>query len=389
MTMDNPRGAMLPTTGSEPGPRPRRDPAAPAVGADLLLDHISDMVTVIGPDRTVRYASPALERILGYHPRDLVGRRDVVEIHPDDRDRRARYLGRALASPGSTAGITMRARHRDGTWRLIETTGTNLTDRPDVAGLLFISRDITERRRLEDQIHQVQKMDSVGSLAGGMAHDINNVLTAILGYGELILARPGLDPAVRDDVLEILTAGRRARTLTSQLLAFTRRHPTEPRLFSVHTLVDDLSRMLRRLIGEHIDLRTVFEPGLWPIRADPAQVEQVVLNLALNARDAMPDGGTLSIATANRTIDDRQADREGLPAGESVVLTVVDTGVGMSDEIRMRAFEPFFTTKEPGKGTGLGLTTCYGNVRQAGGQIRIESAPGQGTTVAVFWPRGS
>ena len=248
--------------------------------------------------------------------------------------------------------------------------------------------DITERKQLEQQLWQSQKMDALGSLAGGVAHDFNNVLTAILGYADLVLLDLPADSPHRKDLDEISRAAQRAGDLTRQLLTFSRRQPIEPRVLRLNDVVADTDKMLRRLIGQEVQLVTVLAPTLGTIRADPSQVHQVLLNLAVNARDAMPDGGTLTIETHEVDIDGAYA-QEHVDAqpGAYALLAVSDTGTGMDAATRARVFEPFFTTKEKGKGTGLGLATVYGIVRQHGGHISLYSEIGRGTTFKIYLPR--
>ncbi len=251
-----------------------------------------------------------------------------------------------------------------------------------------LQRQITVRERVEAQLLQSQKMEGIGRLAGGIAHDFNNLLTAILGYTALI--RMGLRPgdAVADDVTEVEKAARRAADLTRQLLAFARKQVVTPRVLSLNELVGDLQRLLDRLIGPHVMLETDLAPGLWAVRADPGQLEQVVTNLVVNARDALPRGGTIHLVTRNVTLRaEAAAAYADLVAGDFVRLDVADTGDGMDEATLARVFEPFFTTKEKGKGTGLGLATAYGIVRQAGGSISADSRRGEGSTFTVLLPR--
>jgi two-component system, cell cycle sensor histidine kinase and response regulator CckA len=248
-------------------------------------------------------------------------------------------------------------------------------------------QDITERRELEEQLHHAQKLEALGRLAGGIAHDLNNALTAIAGYSELTLnALPG-DHPVRDDVDEIRRAAGRATSVTRQLLAFSRKQPLEPRVFDLNEVVGNLARLLERLLGPEIQLETVLFGGLPPIHADPGQIEQVIINLAVNARDAMPEGGRIALATSVEHIA-RGSGRGAaqIPPGAYVVLRVADTGHGMSREVQARVFEPFFTTKPAGKGTGLGLSMVWGTVKQSGGFIFLESEPGRGTTFRLCFP---
>ncbi|MBE7211633.1 MAG: response regulator, partial [Gluconacetobacter diazotrophicus] len=243
-------------------------------------------------------------------------------------------------------------------------------------------------RQSGEQLRQAQKMEAVGRLAGGVAHDFNNLLTAILGYAELLVGRRDLDDTSRQNVEAIQKAGKQAAAVTHQLLAFSRKQVLQPRVIDLNALVCDFERILRRVIGEHIDLRTHAEAPSGRVRADPNQIEQVILNLGVNARDAMPRGGRLSIRTDNVHLDGAAARQLApeLAGGDYVLLEVTDTGCGMDEEVKSRIFEPFYTTKGPGKGTGLGLATVYGVVKQSGGTTLVESAPGEGTTFRVYLP---
>jgi signal transduction histidine kinase len=241
-------------------------------------------------------------------------------------------------------------------------------------------------RRSEEQLRQSQKMEAVGRLAGGVAHDFNNLLTVITGYSALLSARI-TEEGVKKHIQEIGQAAERASSLTGQLLAFSRKQVLQPRVLGLNEVVQGMEKMLRRLIGEDIELSTVFEPSLKCVQADPGQIEQVILNMAVNARDAMPRGGKLTIRTANVTIDQASNFRQRvLPVGEYVMLAISDNGVGMTDEVKAHLFEPFFTTKGVGKGTGLGLATCYGIITQSGGDIRVYSEPNSGTTFKIYLP---
>jgi two-component system cell cycle sensor histidine kinase/response regulator CckA len=246
--------------------------------------------------------------------------------------------------------------------------------------------DVTERRQLESQLLQAQKMEAVGRLAGGVAHDFNNSLGVILGYTELLMRQAG--DAQRGKLEQILKATHRASGLTRQLLAFSRKQIVVPQVLDLNALLSDLQKMLGRLIGEDIDLAIVPAADLGQVKADPGQLEQVVMNLCVNARDAMPDGGTLRIETANAELHAGEASQqEPVASGRYVMLSVSDTGCGIEEELLSKIFEPFFTTKEPGKGTGLGLAMVYGIVKQAGGHVSAQSEPGRGTTFTIHLPR--
>jgi len=255
------------------------------------------------------------------------------------------------------------------------------------ATLLGVATEITERKRLEEQLLQSQKMEAVGQLAGGVAHDFNNILTAIVGYTDLLAAELDGNARQLEDLEEIRKAARRAAALTRQLLAFSRKQVLEPRIIDVNHVVSNLDKMLRSLISENIELKTDLADNLAAARADPNQIEQVIMNLAINARDAMPDGGTVTIETRNATLDDAYASQHvSVIPGEYVMLAVSDTGCGMDEKTKSRIFEPFFTTKPAGRGTGLGLSTVYGIVKQSGGNIWLYSEPGKGTTFKIYLP---
>ncbi len=323
----------------------------------------------------------------GYSEREFLDLtlRDIRS--PEDQSRLEEELSRRPAEGAVRAGV--RHRTKDGTRFEVD-----LVARPlDFAGRrarLVLARDVTAQRHLEEQLRQSQKMEAVGQLAGGIAHDFNNLLTAILGSAQLLLHNtPEGDPR-REDAEEIRHAGLRAAELTRQLLAFSRRQVLAPKVLELNAVVVNMERMLRRLLGEDIELATSLDPATGAVSADPGQLEQVLLNLAVNARDAMPGGGRLSVATARVTLNEEHIERRHrLPAGDYACLVVTDTGVGMDEATQAHLFEPFFTTKEVGKGTGLGLATVYGIVKQSGGYIWVYSEPARGTTVKVYLPRVS
>jgi two-component system, cell cycle sensor histidine kinase and response regulator CckA len=257
----------------------------------------------------------------------------------------------------------------------------------ETLGSVTVFTDVTEQYTVQEQLRQSQRIESIGMLAGGVAHDMNNLLTIITGYSELLLKRVRDDEWLSSKVWEIKKAGDRAAELTHQLLAFSRKQVLKPRVLDLNEVITDMDKMLRRLIGEDIDLKTVTAQSLWPVRADFGQIQQVVMNLAVNARDAMPEGGKLTIQTENVYLDDEYAARHvAVRPGRYVMIAVSDTGTGMDAETRARIFEPFFTTKEMGKGTGLGLSTVYGIVKQSGGSIWVYSEAGLGTTFKIYLP---
>jgi PAS domain S-box-containing protein len=362
-----------------------------------LVQNSSDIIAILEADGTVRYTSPSLERVLGY-PADyyLTNSNPFRLLHPEDIASTKEKFRAAISQPGVPIFHEFRIRHADGSWVSLETFTSNLLHVPSVGGLVVNARDVTERRRLEAQFRQAQKMEAVGRLAGGIAHDFNNLLTAMQGYTSLLLADLGsdlpLDESWRQrthaDLTEIKLAADRAAALTHQLLAFSRRQVLRPQLLDLNGLVQGMGNMLRRLIGEDIELNPVLAPSLGSVMADPGQIEQVIMNLVVNARDAMPQGGRLTIETSNAELDEAYArGHPGSQPGMYVMLALSDTGTGMDEETRSHLFEPFFTTKEKGKGTGLGLATVYGIVKQSGGHIWPQSEPGQGTTFHIYLPR--
>jgi PAS domain S-box-containing protein len=272
--------------------------------------------------------------------------------------------------------------------RWLQTIKRPLISADGTAGqILGVATDISMRRELEDQLRQAQKIEAIGLLAGGIAHDFNNLLTVILGFTEVMLMRLRKDDPARQDAEEILKASDRAAALTRQLLAFGRKQVLDPKVLDLREVVCNVERLLRRVIGEHIELETAHDEGLGCVKADPSQVEQVIMNLAVNARDAMPGGGRLVIGTANVELERASREHPGLAPGRYVLLTVADNGPGMDQATKERIFEPFFTTKEMGKGTGLGLSTVHGIVKQSGGGIEVSSEPGRGTTFRIYLPR--
>ena len=259
----------------------------------------------------------------------------------------------------------------------------------EIVGVVGVAHDITERKRLEEQFFQSQKMEAVGQLAGGVAHDFNNLLSGIMGYTQLALGGIGTDHALSGHFMEIQKAADRAASLTRQLLAFSRRQIAEPRVLRPTDLILDMDSLFRRLVGEDVELVMLPAEDSWPVRIDPSHMEQMLVNLVVNARQAMPDGGKLIVETANCLCREASDGHEAVlgSSGEWVTISVTDTGVGMTDAVKARVFEPFFSTKEVGKGTGLGLSTCYGMAVQSGGHIAVEIEPGRGTTFNVYLPK--
>ncbi|MBE0602665.1 MAG: response regulator, partial [Deltaproteobacteria bacterium] len=324
---------------------------------------------------------------LGYEPEELTGKDVFALIHPDDAENVKRTFREIIRQPGGSSTVEYRMRNKNGKWVSVESVGSNYLRDPAVKAVVVNTRDITERNRLQEQLQQAMKMEAVGRLAGGIAHDFNNILTVISGNIEL--ARMALNPSdpLNRSLDQVAKASDSAAALTRQLLAFSRKQIIAPKVLSLNELVRNIRQMLGRLIGENVELRTVLQDNLGSVKVDPGQFEQVLVNLAVNARDAMPEGGKLTIETADLSLDERYcaAHPEAHP-GDFVLLSVSDTGHGMSAEVKEHLFEPFFTTKSTGHGTGLGLATTFGVVKQAGGAIEVYSEEDRGTTFKIFLP---
>ena len=362
----------------------------------LLVEQLPLITYINAPGESGRwvYLSPQLEEILGYKPADWVSDYGnfVSAIHPDDREHVA--AERAASGGKGRIGLEYRLISKDErtVWVRDEAVVVrDLSGKPlYVQGYLLdisVEREAEiERRRLEAELLHSQKMEAIGRLAGGIAHDFNNLLTAITGYSELIVSE--LDPAssLARDAEEIKRAAEQAAAMTQQLLAFSRRQVLQPALLDPNEVIGRMEKMLQRLIGENVELVTALEPEVVMIRADRGQIEQVVMNLVVNARDSMPNGGRITVETANISLDDAGASRLGLPAGNFVLATISDVGFGMDDETMSHIFEPFFTTKEQGEGTGLGLATVHGIVEQSNGAIQVASEIGKGSVFHVYLP---
>ena len=347
-----------------------------------ILENIGDAVFIADPQGRYLDVNPRACELTGYS-RDELLQLTVSDTYPA-QDRDAAAL-RIVDVAGGRAAVTERPLLRkDGAILVVESNARRLSD----GRLLGAVRDITERKRLEEQLRQAQKMEAVGRLAGGVAHDFNNVLTAIFGYADLLNEELPEGHQARQDLDEIRKAAQRASSLTRQLLAFSRQQVLQPMVLSLNDLVEDIQNMLVRLIGEDVQLRLGLSPSAGNVRADAGQIQQVLMNLVVNARDAMPTGGKLLVETANTELTEQYAEaHQPVAPGAYVMLAVSDTGSGMDAETKARIFEPFFTTKEKGRGTGLGLSTVYGIVKQSGGYVWVYSEPGRGTTFKIYLPR--
>ncbi|MGH2749920.1 MAG: two-component system sensor histidine kinase NtrB [Actinomycetota bacterium] len=349
-----------------------------------LVQKSCDIITVIGPDITVLYVSPSVESIMGYHPSDLVGKAGLDFIHPEDTNLAAQRLGEILGQPGSSALLELRARHANGAWRWLEVNLHNLLHDPDVEGIVINQRDITDRKALELQARQFQKMEAIGKLSGGIAHDFGNLLSVIRGCGQLLQEFPD---ERRSELLDaIMEATQKGAQLTRRLLAFSRQSPFHLEELHLGRVVSGMESLLQLRLGPGIGLDTVVEPGLWSIRIDRSECEQMLLNLAVNASEALRDGGSVRIVIANQVIDE-DGRSEGDPApGAYVRLVFSDTGPGIEPDLLPNLFEPFFTTKKDSGGTGLGLANVHSTVLKAGGHIEVESEPGVGTSFTIELP---
>ncbi|HET9400180.1 MAG TPA: PAS domain S-box protein [Candidatus Acidoferrales bacterium] len=362
----------------------------------LIGEHAADMIAVVDSRGNRLYNSPSYQRILGYSPAELRGTSGLNQVHPEDWPRIMAATKEAFEH-GTSCNLEYRIRHKDGTWRNFESTAAAVRGEnggPDK--LVIVNRDITQRkqsaeelRKKEAQLRQAQKMEAVGQLSGGIAHDFNNLLSVIIGYSDLMPLNFDNPGALGRNAAEIREAAQRAAGLTRQLLAFSRQQVLQPRILDLNSVVSDMTKMLRRLIGENIKLTTDFGE-ISKIKADQNQIEQVLVNLVVNARDAMPEGGRLLISTADEQLSiDALAAAFPVTPGAYVCLRVSDTGSGMDEETKSRIFEPFFTTKEKGKGTGLGLATVYGIVKQSLGYVWVDSKPGEGAAFRIYFPVAS
>ncbi|MDB5049226.1 MAG: domain S-box protein [Fibrobacteres bacterium] len=360
-----------------------------------LIENSTDAIAIYTGDGLISYASASTEKVLGYTDKEFMGMHRFSLIHPEDLPLVKRNLRSILAKSGNRLEVEFRIRHKDGSWRWVEGSVVNLTGDPLVGGILANYRDVTEKKKAtqekefaEDRLRQGQKMEAVGRLAGGIAHDFNNLLTSINGYSSMALDALHPEGQIKEFLQEILKSGERAAGLTKQLLAYSRKQNLAPKLWDLNEILLGMEGMLRRIIGEDIDMAVKpCNEACWG-KVDRGQVEQIILNLVLNARDAMPQGGKLTLETANIDLDDSYvATHLDSTPGSYVMLAVSDTGTGMTEDVKRKLFEPFFTTKEAGRGTGLGLSSVYGIVKQSGGSINVYSEAGMGSTFRVYFPR--
>jgi two-component system cell cycle sensor histidine kinase/response regulator CckA len=354
----------------------------------LITENAADMIAVVDGNGNRLYNSPSYQKLLGYSPEELRQTKGIEQVHPDDRQK-VMEAGIEAQRSGVGRSLEYRIRHKDGHWVPLESTASVVKNSGGgVEKLVIVNRDVTERKDLEKKLLLSQKLEAIGKLSGGVAHDFNNLLGVILGYSSELQKRIPPDDPYREAVDEIQNAGKRAASLTQQLLAFSRKQVFEPQILDLKTIVAEAAKMLERLIGEDIALDIVPVQQIGMVKADRGQIERVILNLAVNARDAMPQGGKITIEIADVELDETNPTLgRTIAPGSYVMLKVTDTGCGMDAELQSHIFEPFFTTK--GQGTGLGLATVYGVVKQSGGDIAVESSPGEGATFRIYLPRVS
>jgi two-component system cell cycle sensor histidine kinase/response regulator CckA len=360
----------------------------------LIAENTHDLICILDLEGNFVYVSPSYGKILGYDPQELISKNAFSLIHAEDRDRVEQTFRLALITK-EDLNAEFRYEHCQGNWLFLEAIGSWVFDgKENPWRAVIVSRDITERKRSDDALREAQeqlrlsqKLEAMGQLAGGVAHDFNNMLTVISGYSEILLRQCQADNSMTVKIEEIRKAAKRSASLTRQLLAFSRKQVLQAEVIDLNSLIENMGKMLCRLIGENIEIVTVLNPDIRKIKADPGQIEQVVMNLVVNARDAMPNGGKIVIETTGVDLDvaDERA-HVGVKAGQYLRLAISDTGCGIDAETQKHIFEPFFTTKELGKGTGLGLSTVYGIVKQSEGNIWVSSEVGKGTTFNIYLP---
>jgi PAS domain S-box-containing protein len=354
----------------------------------LIFEEAANIIILTDKKAVVVDCNSQIQKMLGYTPEQIINTELEKIIQPDYRSQIRNCLEETLAGETSKT-IECKMIHNDGKQVNVRINSSKFMDKSRQAvGTICIVENITERKRLEEQLLMSQKMEAVGRLAGGIAHDFNNMLTAIIGYSEIALRSHKKGGSISTYISEIKKAGERAASLTQQLLAFSRRQVMQPKVIMINDLIKNLEKMIGRLIGEDIELKINLDQNTGRIKADPGQIEQVIMNLVINARDALPFGGKLTIETDNVDLNEEYANRYfSFKEGPYVMMAVTDNGAGMDKETVSHIFEPFFTTKDKDKGTGLGLSTVYGIVKQSGGYIWVYSEKEKGTSIKVYFPR--
>jgi PAS domain S-box-containing protein len=349
-----------------------------------LVQKSSDVVLIIGPDGIVAYLSPSAGRVFGEKAPIAAGKLFRDLLPPEDAGLAVTLLD---GDPQASADYETRLESAPGTWRDVELAWTDLREDPRVGGVVVSCRDITERHEYERYLRHAHELDEVGHLAGGLAHDLNNLLMVIRGYAELLRAEWSEDSPFTTDLDHVISAVDRAASVTARILAFSRKQPVRRMRLDLNAVIDDVQPMLSHITREPVEIRLRLDAGLWPVRADQGQMEQVLVNLVSNAGDAMPRGGDIQIATANRTIGPATTETGDLPPGDYVALTVADRGIGMTPDVSAKAFEPFFSTRPSGQGLGLGLAIVGGIVNEMDGHVAMQSQVGRGSTFTVLLPR--
>jgi two-component system, cell cycle sensor histidine kinase and response regulator CckA len=353
-----------------------------------LVESIPDIIFALELDGSISYIGPRWKKILGHDETEVLGKYFIAFIPPEEHAIMIHVFKEVRNKKKSVENIQLKFHRNDGQLRYFSASAAPLLDEQgQVVGTMGIARDITEHRKIEEQLLQAQKMESIGNLAGGIAHDFNNLLGGILGYASFVKKKMSLQDPLYHSLNSIERSATQAAELTKQLLGFARRGKYQVKPINCNALIQDLTQFLRRTIDKRINLEVDLDPHMHLIDGDETQLQQSLINICLNARDAMPSGGTLKIVTGNRTLSkDINEKQGGWKEGEYVKITLSDTGIGMTQEIRSQIFEPFFTTKEPGRGTGLGLPMVYGIIQNHGGYIEVKSEPGQGTSFELLLP---
>ncbi|MDX9754739.1 MAG: PAS domain S-box protein [bacterium] len=360
-----------------------------------IIENTLEIIFTIGRDGTILYANPSVKRYLDYEPFELKHQSFFAYVHPKDGDRMKEMFAWALENPGKAKLLEVRLQKKNAAWCWFETFIASHLDVPGIEAFVVHCRDITERKKieyekkgLEKELLHSQRIEAIGRVAGGIAHDFNNILSVITGYSQHILRTLSETSPLFSKIHEINKAAERGAALTRQLLAFSRKHPTYPTPVQINTIIQEFQGMLGRLLGDSIIMELRLDPQTTLIKADATQIEQVIMNVCLNARDAMQDGGYLTIQTQNIHLTEAEASHHiDAHSGPYVKLSITDTGHGMEEDVLTHIFEPFFTTKGKDKGTGLGLATTYGIVRQGAGFIHIQSEPQRGTQFDIYFPQ--
>ncbi len=354
----------------------------------LLIENASDIITVLNEKGVPRFVSPSVKRSLGYEPEELLDGSIFERMEPQDIEKVGAAMKQALSDPTATVSVEYRSKHKDGSWRIIESIGRSIPNQSPDGFIVVNSRDMTEGRKLETQLRQSQKMEGIGQLAGGVAHDFNNILAVIQMQADLLRSRGNLSEEQSELADEIGNSTQRAAALTRQLLLFSRKETAQMQDLDMNNTVNNMTKMLRRVIGAEVQVQFKFAMETLFVNADAGMLDQVLMNLVVNARDAMPGGGKVIIETSGMEFDELSvANSPQARTGSFVCLCVSDTGTGIPPEILPKIFEPFFTTKEVGKGTGLGLATVFGIVQQHQGWVNVYSEVGQGTVFRIYLPR--